>query len=105
MKHKKKLIESAKARVTGTIPYCHGKVPHSRKLTTVCGTGGDICFCGQKQTLIKTIIIPSYHQFEENIQKSVNIFIRNYCLEYYDQFKTIIKLILHTLYVYNSNYN
>ena len=28
----KKLIKSAKARVTGTIPYCHGKVPHSRKL-------------------------------------------------------------------------
>jgi hypothetical protein len=26
------LIKSAKARVTGTIPYCHGKVPHSRKL-------------------------------------------------------------------------
>jgi hypothetical protein len=24
MKHKKKLIKSAKARVTGTIPYCHG---------------------------------------------------------------------------------
>jgi hypothetical protein len=22
-------IKSAKARVTGTIPYCHGKVPHS----------------------------------------------------------------------------
>ena len=32
MKHKKKLIKSAKARVTGTIPYCHGKVLHSRKL-------------------------------------------------------------------------
>jgi hypothetical protein len=32
MKHQKKLIKSAKARVTGTIPYCHGKVPHSRKL-------------------------------------------------------------------------
>jgi hypothetical protein len=31
MKHKKNLIKSAKARVTGTIPYCHGKVPHSRK--------------------------------------------------------------------------
>ena len=27
MKHKQNLIESAKARVTGTIPYCHGKVP------------------------------------------------------------------------------
>jgi hypothetical protein len=27
MKHKRKLIKSAKARVTGTIPYCHGKVP------------------------------------------------------------------------------
>jgi hypothetical protein len=24
----KNLIKSAKARVTGTIPYCHGKVPH-----------------------------------------------------------------------------
>jgi hypothetical protein len=23
MKHKKNLIKSAKARVTGTIPYCH----------------------------------------------------------------------------------
>ena len=27
MKHKQNLIKSAKARVTGTIPYCHGKVP------------------------------------------------------------------------------
>jgi hypothetical protein len=36
MKHKKKLIKSAKARVTGTIPYCHGKVPHSRKLLSLC---------------------------------------------------------------------
>ena len=35
MKHKKKLIKSAKARVTGTIPYCHGKVPHSRKLLSL----------------------------------------------------------------------
>jgi hypothetical protein len=26
----KNLIKSAKARVTGTIPYCHGKVRHSR---------------------------------------------------------------------------
>ena len=26
MKHKKNLIKSAKARVTGTIPHCHGKV-------------------------------------------------------------------------------
>jgi hypothetical protein len=33
---KKKLIESAKARVTGTIPYCHGKVNHSRKLLSLC---------------------------------------------------------------------
>ena len=33
---KKKLIKSAKARVTGTIPYCHGKVPHSRKLFSLC---------------------------------------------------------------------
>ena len=31
MKHKKKLIKSAKARVTGTIPYCHG-----RKLLSLC---------------------------------------------------------------------
>jgi hypothetical protein len=30
MKHNKNLIKSAKARVTGTIPYCHGKVRHSR---------------------------------------------------------------------------
>jgi hypothetical protein len=29
MKHKFFFIKSAKARVTGTIPYCHGKVPHS----------------------------------------------------------------------------
>jgi hypothetical protein len=36
MKHKKKLIKSDKARVTGTIPYCHGKVPHSRKLLSLC---------------------------------------------------------------------
>jgi hypothetical protein len=36
MKHKKKLIKSAKARVTGTIPYCLGKVPHSRKLLSPC---------------------------------------------------------------------
>ena len=36
MKHKKNLIKSAKARVTGTIPYCHGKVPHSRKLLSLC---------------------------------------------------------------------
>jgi hypothetical protein len=36
MKHKKYLIKSAKARVTGTIPYCHGKVPHSRKLLSLC---------------------------------------------------------------------
>jgi hypothetical protein len=27
MKNKNKLIKSANARVTGTIPYCHGKVP------------------------------------------------------------------------------
>jgi hypothetical protein len=27
MKHKKNLIKSAKARVTGTIPYCHAKFP------------------------------------------------------------------------------
>jgi hypothetical protein len=32
----KNLIKSAKARVTGTIPYCHGKVPHSRKLLSLC---------------------------------------------------------------------
>ena len=31
----KKLIKSAKARVTGTIPYCHGKVPNSRKLLSL----------------------------------------------------------------------
>jgi hypothetical protein len=36
MKHKNNLIKSAKARVTGTIPYCHGKVPHSRKLLSLC---------------------------------------------------------------------
>jgi hypothetical protein len=35
MKHKKKLLKSAKARVTGTIPYCHGKIPHSRKLLSL----------------------------------------------------------------------
>ena len=35
MKHKQNLIESAKARVTGTIPYCHGKVPNSRKLLSL----------------------------------------------------------------------
>jgi hypothetical protein len=35
MKHKKKLIKSARARVTGAIPYCHGKVPHSRKLLSL----------------------------------------------------------------------
>jgi hypothetical protein len=29
MKHKTNLIKSAKARVTGTIPYCHGKVPEN----------------------------------------------------------------------------
>jgi hypothetical protein len=34
--HKNNLIKSAKARVTGTIPYCHGKVPHSRKLLSLC---------------------------------------------------------------------
>ena len=28
--------KSAKTRVTGTIPYCHGKVPHSRKLLSLC---------------------------------------------------------------------
>jgi hypothetical protein len=33
---KKNLIKSAKARVTGTIQYCHGKVPHSRKLLSLC---------------------------------------------------------------------
>jgi hypothetical protein len=36
LKHKKKLIKSANARVTGTIPYCHSKVPHSRKLLSLC---------------------------------------------------------------------
>jgi hypothetical protein len=36
MKHKTKLIKSAKARVTGTISYGHGKVPHSRKLLSLC---------------------------------------------------------------------
>jgi hypothetical protein len=35
-KHKKNLLKSAKARITGTIPYCHGKVPHSRKLLSLC---------------------------------------------------------------------
>ena len=32
----KKLIKSAKARVTSTIPYCHCKVPHCRKLLSIC---------------------------------------------------------------------
>jgi hypothetical protein len=32
----KKLIKNANARVTCTIPYCHGKVPHSRKLLSLC---------------------------------------------------------------------
>jgi hypothetical protein len=36
MKHNKNLIKSGKARVTGTIPYCHGKVLHSRKLISLC---------------------------------------------------------------------
>jgi hypothetical protein len=36
MKHKIILIKSAKARATGTIPYCHGKDPHSRKLLSLC---------------------------------------------------------------------
>jgi hypothetical protein len=36
MKHKKNLIKSAKARGTGTIPYCHGKIPYSRKLLNLC---------------------------------------------------------------------
>jgi hypothetical protein len=36
MKHKNILIKSAKARVTGIIPYYHGKVPHSRKLLSLC---------------------------------------------------------------------
>ena len=44
MNNKKKLFlihetqkqKGAKARVTGTIPYCHGKVPHSRKLLSLC---------------------------------------------------------------------
>jgi hypothetical protein len=30
------VIILSKARVTGTIPYCHGKVPHSRKLLNIC---------------------------------------------------------------------
>ena len=34
--HEKNLNKSAKARVIGTIPYCHGKVPHSRKLLSLC---------------------------------------------------------------------
>jgi hypothetical protein len=29
------ILKSAKARVTGTIPYCHGKIPHSRKLLSL----------------------------------------------------------------------
>jgi hypothetical protein len=41
MKHKQNLIKSAKARVTGTISYCHGKVPHSRKLLRPCSN--DLC--------------------------------------------------------------
>jgi hypothetical protein len=32
----KQTWSSAKAKVTGTIPYCHGKVPHSRKLLSLC---------------------------------------------------------------------
>ena len=44
MKHKTNLIKSAKARVTGTIPYCHGKVPHSRKLLSLCSNE----FCSSK---------------------------------------------------------
>jgi hypothetical protein len=28
--------QNVKARVTGTIPYCHGKVSHSRKLLSLC---------------------------------------------------------------------
>jgi hypothetical protein len=29
------LLKSAKARVIGIIPYCHGKVPHPRKLLSL----------------------------------------------------------------------
>ena len=30
-------------------------------MTTVCGTGGDIRFCGQKQTLIIYVLCAKYH--------------------------------------------
>jgi hypothetical protein len=42
MKHKKKWIKSAKARVTGTIPYCHGKVPEY--IECLCLIGRDVTF-------------------------------------------------------------
>jgi hypothetical protein len=47
MKHNFFLIKSAKARVTGIIPYYHGKVPQF--VTQIdflpMTTGGDIRFC------------------------------------------------------------
>jgi hypothetical protein len=51
MKHKKKLIKSAKARV---ICIAQPMFPQLEffPMTTVCGTWGNIRFCGQKQTLI-----------------------------------------------------
>jgi hypothetical protein len=54
MKHKKKLIKSAKVRVTGIIPYCHGKVPRSRKLVS----------------LYVPIITRTFSTFEQNIKFS-----------------------------------
>jgi hypothetical protein len=67
MKHKKNLIKSAKARVTGTIPYCHGKVPHSRKLLSLCSND-----CGQKQTLIIFVSVRS-RVAEETADQAVHI--------------------------------
>jgi hypothetical protein len=55
MKHKQNLIESAKARVTGTIPYCHGKVPNSRKLLSLSRND-------QRIIITYTKIVITYYQ-------------------------------------------
>jgi hypothetical protein len=49
MKYKKNLIKSAKARVTGTIPYCHGKNTaktrmYMDKLTIYFSNGKQFCW-------------------------------------------------------------
>jgi hypothetical protein len=47
-------------------------------LTTVCGTGGDIRFCGQKQTLILSNIRAKF-PIPENCSAYVPMILKEFC--------------------------